>query len=278
MWIDNEKKAPIADFLAWLLFISIFFKIIMLILEPTSVSHAETGKVTFAYIIYAIIGILFTTPAPVISLFIVLRKEEHITVKEYLKRFLYTPQKMKTFLITGLFCMCALIFAFFYGEPNGSPLYMMPLGFLIMLPLVGFAEETGWRGFLQPMLEKRFPFPVATTIVAVIWCVWHFPIWLQPSSNHYGDSMVGFAINIFVWAFVAAAIYKSTKSVLACAIYHSFINSIGAIYDWNRLFDTYPNSNAAYIYFGGIFILALVIWYKEDKNEHKDTPLHSSIL
>ncbi|RKM59325.1 CPBP family intramembrane metalloprotease [Butyrivibrio sp. CB08] len=46
---------------------------------------------------------------------------------------------------------------------------MMPLGFLIMLPLVGFAEETGWRGFLQPMLEKRFPFPVATTIVAVIW-------------------------------------------------------------------------------------------------------------
>ena len=114
-------------------------------------------------------------------------------------------------------------------------------------------------------LEERFPFPVATTIAAVIWCVWHFPIWLQPSSNHYGDSIVGFAINIFVWAFVAAAIYKSTKSVLACAIYHSFINSIGAIYDWNKLFDAYPKSNAAYIYFGAIFIIAVIIWYKEEK-------------
>ena len=164
-----------------------------------------------------------------------------------------------------MFCVCALIFAVFCGEPNGSPLYMMPLGLLIMLPFVGFAEETGWRGFLQPALEKRFPFLVATTIVAVIWCVWHFPIWLQPSSNHYGDSIVGFAINIFVWAFVAAAIYKATKSVLACAIYHSFINSIGAIYDWNKLFDAYPKSNAAYIYFGAIFIIAVIIWYKEEK-------------
>ena len=88
MWIDEKRKAPVADFLGWLLFISVFAQIIMLILEPTSVSYAETGKTTFAYILYATIGILFTTPAPVISLFIVLRKEEHITVKEYLKRFL----------------------------------------------------------------------------------------------------------------------------------------------------------------------------------------------
>ena len=267
MWVDEKKKAPIADYLGWLLFITVFVQIIMLIIEPVSVSYAETGKLTIAYIFYAIIGILFTTPAPAISLFIVLRKEEHITVKEYLKRFLYTPQKVKTILITCLFCIAALIFSILCGEPNGSPLYMMPLGFLIMLPFVGFAEETGWRGFLQPMLEKRFPFPVATTIVAVIWCVWHFPIWLQPSSNHYGDSMVGFAINIFVWSFVAAAIYKSTKSVLACAIYHSFINSIGAIYDWNSLFDTYPKSNVAYIYFGIIFVAALIIWYKEDLHQ-----------
>ncbi|WP_022761290.1 CPBP family intramembrane glutamic endopeptidase [Butyrivibrio sp. AD3002] len=265
MWVDEKKKAPIIDYLGWILFLSVFFELLMLILEPASINNAETGKLSFSYVMYAAIGILFTTPGPVIALFILLRKEEKITVKEFIKRFLYTPKKIKTVLITGLFCLCALLFAIFCGELNGSPLYMMPLGFLIMLPFVGFAEETGWRGFLQPMLEKRFPFPVATTIVAVIWCVWHFPIWLQPTSNHYGDSMIGFAINIFVWAFVAAAIYKSTKSVLACAIYHSFINSIGAIYDWNKLFDSYPNSNTAYIYFGIIFIAALVIWYKEDR-------------
>ena len=68
MWTDEKKKAPIADFLGWLLFITVFFQIIMFVLEPVSVSYAETGKLTFAYILYAIIGILFTTPAPAISL------------------------------------------------------------------------------------------------------------------------------------------------------------------------------------------------------------------
>ena len=76
MWVDENRKAPVADFLGWLLFISVFAQIIMLILEPASVSNAETGKLTFAYVLYAIIGILFTTPASAVSLFIVLRKEE----------------------------------------------------------------------------------------------------------------------------------------------------------------------------------------------------------
>ena len=134
-----------------------------------------------------------------------------------------------------------------------------------MLPLVGIAEEAGWRGFLQPELEKKFPFPIATSITAVIWYVWHLPIWLMPSSNHYGDSLIGFAITIFVWAFVSAAIYKATKSVLACAAYYSFINSIGAIYDWNALFDAYPKSNGMLLYFGIVFALAIVIWVITDK-------------
>ena len=68
MWVDENRKAPVADFLGWLLFISVFAQIIMLILEPASVSNAETGKLTFAYVLYAIIGILFTTPAPAVSL------------------------------------------------------------------------------------------------------------------------------------------------------------------------------------------------------------------
>ena len=89
----------------------------------------------------------------------------------------------------------------------------------------------------------------------------------MPSSNHFGDSLIGFGIMIFVWSFVSAAIYKSTKSVLACAIYHSFINSIGAIYDWNKLFDAYPKSNEMLIYFGLTFVLAILIWVFVDKKE-----------
>ena len=70
---------------------------------------------------------------------------------------------------------------------------------------------------------------------------------------------------IFVWSFVGAGIYKATKSCLACAIYHAFINSIGAIYDWNALFDAYPKTNAMIVYFGIVFMLAVVIWIIAEK-------------
>ncbi len=113
---------------------------------------------------------------------------------------------------------------------------------------------------MQPELEKKFPFPIATSFTAVIWYIWHFPEWAMPTSNHYGDSLIGFAITIFVSSFVGAAIYKATKSSLACAVYHVFINAIGAVYDWNALFDAYPKTNGMLLYFGIIFVASIIIW------------------
>lgn len=86
-------------------------------------------------------------------------------------------------------------------------------------------------------------------------------------SNHYGDSLIGFALMIFAWSFVGAAIYTSTKSSLACAVYHTFINSIGAVYDWNALFDAYPKTNGMMLYFAIILLAAVVIL----RAEHKKT-------
>ena len=43
--------------------------------------------------------------------------------------------------------------------------------------------------------------------------------------------MIGFGITILIWAFALAAIYKATKSIIACAAYHAFIDAIGAVYD-----------------------------------------------
>lgn len=267
--MQSIKKPTVSEFLGWILFTTLLVQSVLMLLEPYSIDFANTGTLTIGYVIYAIIGMLASTPAPFLALFITLRRAEGITVREYLKRILYTPKMMKTILVVGSFCVAAFVFALSCGTLNGSPWYLMPLGFLIMIPFVGIAEESGWRGFLQPELEKKFPFPIAASITAVIWYLWHLPIWVMPTSNHYGDSLIGFAITIFVWAFVQAAIYKSTKSIFACAVYHSFINSIGAIYDWNALFDAYPKTNGMLLYFAIVFIAAIVLWKVTDVKEHR---------
>ena len=237
------------------------------LLLPYSIEYSETGKMTAGYLLYAAIGLLFSTPAPFVAVLIISLFIEKISIKQMFRNIFRTENKMKTILITGGFCLLAFVYAILFGTPNGSPWYMFPLGFLIMIPFVGIAEETGWRGLLQPELDKRMPYPVSVLLTAAIWFVWHFPVFIDPTSNHYGDSIIGFGITIFIWAFALAAIYKSTKSVIACALYHTFIDAIGAVYDWNALFDDFPGSISTNVFRGIWLIAAVVLWFVSEKND-----------
>ena len=243
------------------------------LLLPYSIEYSETGKMTAGYFLYAAIGLLFSTPTPFIAVLIISLFIEKIGIRQMFRNIFRTENKLKTILITGGVCLFALVYAILFGTPNGSPWYMFPLGFLIMIPFVGIAEETGWRGVLQPELEKRMPYPFSILLTAVIWFVWHFPVFIDPTSNHYGDSVIGFAITIFIWAFALAAIYKTTRSVIACALYHTFIDAIGAVYDWNALFDGFPGSVSTNVYRIVWLTAGVVLWLIADKKERHSMPV-----
>lgn len=54
--------------------------------------------------------------------------------------------------------------------PVGLPL-------LVVAQLIGsLAEELGWRGLLLPVLRQRFPIATASTIVGLLWGIWHVGI------------------------------------------------------------------------------------------------------
>lgn len=272
MWKDNEK-APVWEFLGWVVLLSIVCNVINLPLERYSIAFQEEGTLTVGYVIYAITGVFLETPNPLIATYITLKRHKKIdTVKDFCRLIFDTPNIAKTVLITGAFCAAALCMALIYGIPTGAPWYM----FIIALPVMvigGGIEEVGWRGFLQPALEEKFSFPIATILVSIIWYAWHLPIWLQPSSNHYGDSLIGFAIMIFVWSFIGAAIFKATKSVFACVMYHAFINAIGAVFDWNALFDRFPNQGGMYVYFCVALIAAVALTLCSRKDSINETIL-----
>ena len=241
-------------------------------LQPYAIAYGETGVMTAGYFLYAAIGLLFSTPTPFVAVLIISLFIEKISIRQMFRNIFRTENKLKTVLVTGGFCLLALVYAILFGTPNGSPWYMFPLGFLIMIPFVGIAEETGWRGLLQPELDKRMSFPFSVLVTAAIWFVWHLPVFFDPTSRHYGDSIIGFAITIFIWAFALAAIYRSTKSVIACALYHTFIDALGAVYDWNALFDGFPGSLAANIYRVVWLGAAIVLWLTAKREEASAAP------
>lgn len=267
VWKGNEK-APVWEFLGWVLLISVVSETLILILEPCSILFSKNHILTAGYVVYAIVGILFTTPNPMIATYIVLKRHKKIrSVKEFCGLIVHTENIAKTVLVTAPFCAAALTAAILFGTRTGAPWHLFILAFPVLI-IGGGVEEIGWRGFLQPALEKKFPFPIATLMVGALWFSWHLPLWLEPSSNHYGDSLIGFAITIAVWAFAGAAIYKATKSVIACVLYHAFINTIGSIYNWNALFDAFPGKGGMIAYRCAVLIAAVILWILADKKEN----------
>lgn len=264
-------KTKIARIWVFLLLVTAFWLFTFLTLnfwlEPYSAAHAETGQITAGYLAYALIGMVFSTPAPFLSVLILALCRERIGPKAFLIRISHTEDRRKAVLLTAGFCLTALVFALLRGVPNGSPWYMLPFGFLLMIPFVGIAEEAGWRGFLQPELEKRMAFPLSILATAAIWDVWHIDQWFDSTSNHYGDSFLGFSVNILVWSFALAALYKASKSVMACAVYHAFIDAIGAVYDWNALFDAFPGDICANLYRAALLICSVALWLYTDRKE-----------
>lgn len=206
----NDMKKSNKNIVLFLLLVvglwAFCFVTLKLLLMPYSVAYTESGKMTAGYFCYAAIGLLFSTPAPFIAVVVIALFKERIGRKNFFGWIFQTENKLQTFLLTGGLCLLALLFALINGTPNGSLWVMLPLGFLIMIPFVGIAEETGWRGFLQPAFEERMKFPFSVLLTAAIWYVWHLDLWLDPTSNHYGDSLIGFGITIFIWAFALAAL------------------------------------------------------------------------
>ena len=50
--------------------------------------------------------------------------------------------------------------------------------FLFNLFTFGIGEETGWRGYALPALQKRFTALTATLILAAGWACWHIPAFI----------------------------------------------------------------------------------------------------
>ena len=111
--------------------------------------------------------------------------------------------------------------AFGVTEPI-SILYMF-----LNLPLFiigGGLEELGWRGCLQPKLEKVVNYFPSVLIVGIIWSMWHLPLWLMKGTP---QSAIPFGLYAFlgvVLSFTFSTIYKYTKNLFLCVLSHAWFN------------------------------------------------------
>ncbi|WP_054957911.1 CPBP family intramembrane glutamic endopeptidase [Paenibacillus dakarensis] len=122
-----------------------------------------------------------------------------------------------------------LPYVLFGGERSG-PLYLIVLQFPLYI-LIGGMEEIGWRGLMQPELEKKWSPFISTMIVGVVWSLWHLPLFfIVGTYQELYLSFFNFSISTIAFSFILAVVYQRTRSVFMCIITHAFLNSLSAVF------------------------------------------------
>ncbi|MCL2327378.1 MAG: CPBP family intramembrane metalloprotease [Bacteroidetes bacterium] len=97
-----------------------------------------------------------------------------------------------------------------------------------------FAEEIGWRSFLQPILEKKNSVLVASILVGVIWGLWHV--------GHYKSGllfMTGFLLFTISASIIIAYLLRGTEyNLIISAIFHLSINVCFLVFFHNSMADS----------------------------------------
>lgn len=130
----------------------------------------------------------------------------------------------------ALYMIVAFILRLIQGEPIGLNMlgqveFLPDIGFgalFLWLLTYGIGEETGWRGFALPRLQKNRSALFATFILWVFWAFWHLPAFFYL----YDPAIViGFLLGILAGAIVFSWLYNSTGgSVLMVVLFHGVFN------------------------------------------------------
>lgn len=82
-------------------------------------------------------------------------------------------------------------------------------------------EETAWRGFALPRLQRRFNPLTASLVLGVLWAAWHIPLFLIPGTFQSAIPFAGFAISTIATSVLIGWVFnQACGSVLLAAIFH----------------------------------------------------------
>lgn len=137
-------------------------------------------------------------------------------------------------------------------------------------------EETGWRGYLLPAVEKKFGIVKGSFIVSLIWAFFHAPIWFL-ATGYSGivllKYIIVFVICITSLGFIIGICYYMCKNLFVPIWIHFTFNLMGEIFKGDLI-----DLVMWYAVFYFIMAVGLFLWYKRNHKRSKGVAMSSTIL
>lgn len=153
--------------------------------------------------------------------------------------FLLTALPVAIFALTGNFILSTV------------PISIVLFAFLVQLLTSGLGEEPGWRGFLLPRLQARFPGEKHIWVLGLIWAAWHFPIVIFQTLAMVQNvsvpqlvitmvmALAGQTMSLIGMTYIYVWLYNQTNSVFLVIIFHALSNLFNS---WIPTFLTNPQA------------------------------------
>jgi membrane protease YdiL (CAAX protease family) len=95
---------------------------------------------------------------------------------------------------------------------------------VIIILLISFGEEYGWRGYALPRLQQRYIALAASLILGLVHGFWHFPGFLIGQGTPEEMPFYVFMLWVFALTILITWVYNNTRSVLMAILMHSAAN------------------------------------------------------
>jgi uncharacterized protein len=199
---------------------------------------------SYTFYKYACIFIGVVTPFTV-AMFMIYGSGNDEMKKDFINRLLNLKLVQPKYLLFVLLIMPATVvlataISLLFGQPVGqfavSPGFSMTgpaaiVGWIVVILAPTF-EELGWRGYgVDSLAKKGRSLFVTTMIFAVLWDLWHWPLFAVAGYYHNDILRAGiiyalnFVVSIFPVAFLHNWIYyKNGRSIPAVILFHAMNN------------------------------------------------------
>lgn len=190
-------------------------------------------------------------------------------------------------ILAGLIPTAAALLAYLAGAAVGldtedpdvlvDALKLAPLS-ITSAAVTAVGEEIGWRGFLWPLVRRRFDFVRAAALVGVVWWLYHVPLILFGWYGSIGGlpaftmAIAGFTLFVGVLTDRSRSIWPS---VMAHAAWNALVATSFAATEGDDSVPAFAGSDALLGEFGWLAAITMLIVGVAASTWHLRTPTSS---
>jgi membrane protease YdiL (CAAX protease family) len=224
MWKEDEKK-PIGEYLAWAYGIAWISELLILGGDKLGLLDSTVGKIIMYLVLAASAGLAPTYAACIVAI----RHGKATSVINFCKQAFKVVDRKRTIITVIVTYAILLIMNMAYETYLNNQWFL----FIVLIPVMiagGGMEETGWRGLLQPALEEKMHFVLATLVTGVIWAGWHLPLFLISNTSQSHMSFLSFLFYCITLSFVLANVYRISQNICSCILVHAWANVVQGMF------------------------------------------------